>query len=435
MFAHCIPHFLNLLLEQVLREQTRISVAKEHQRGDPRYDPLVSSLGELALELHLWSRGKKPLDDPFGHFRKRCEAIESQADQVSRDMWRGNCLNLVSVLDYAEQERNRLEGTFEFMLRTHYDIQRMRLLDQVNGARLLQNNNDLGDEIEKILVQYLSDNLGRDMHPIRGGHIFDSSGNRSNQMDIIIVPADSLAMCPADTVEGKHNVLVDQVVAALSVKSTLTAATFEAAWNDIQSIPVYPEKDSAHPSIKGTSHAWPLCFIMGANSKDTQRVDERWSKLCASGQRHQLQMRICLDAGYTVAGNSSWPLIAFHKDEYRGPFNGGDDLRSGLGLAWLLLTIAARGAVLARKDHSVFNKQREMLSNAELLTGCGCPTHSPRFNSVSRMCRPIDGVLQWDRCARWIHNGLFVGSVSVNGRRLVNTEIPLNKNALKTTFD
>ena len=436
VFKHTIPHFMRLALEQILRETKRILQLNHFVSNSSDYVPIVQELQELALDVQLWLTGKNSITDPITYFKGRFTAIEAEADRVSRKLWKANRLNLSSVLDYADQEKARIDGKFTFMLRTHLDIQRMRLMEQVRGARLLRNNSDLGEEVERIFVEYLSANLDPDLMVLRGGHIFDLDGNSSKQMDIVVVPARTLSLTPADTTDGKCNVLVDQVVAAISVKSTLNPTSFEAAWADIQSIPPYAQKDEDFPALKGAKHAWPLCFILGANSSPLRELDVKWDELIQNGQSHQLQLFMSLERGYKIAGNSSWPLIAFFREDCKGSFNGGEELQAGLGLGWLLNGISARGAVIANRSISSFKRMRDVLMEAGMLTGCGSPSYSRRYDGpMLRMGGEIGGVVQWGRYGNWLHNSLFCCSLTVADKRVVDVNRPLTAEAERRYFD
>jgi hypothetical protein len=426
MFKDIIPYFINLSLEQVLREQKRLLGLPSFSESSGDYMPLTVSLSQVALDMQLWLLGKSEVRDPINHFRQALLRIEEQADVISLKLWRPNLLNVSCVLDYADQEKERIEGKFPFMLRAHLSIQRMRLLEQVRGARLLQNNSDLGDEVEKIIAEYLSANLESDLLVVRGGHIFDLKGNRSDQMDVIVVPAWTLPMCPSDTSQGRVNVLVDQVIAAISVKSTLTPGTFEDAWKEIQSIPLYEERDKDHPRLAGSKHAWPLCFIVGANSSALDEIDRKWDELIQKGQCHQLQLFLSLERGYRIAGNFSWPVILQNREDRKGSFNGGEDLQAGLGLGWMSAGISARSAVITNKSIASFWRMRNVLNEAGILTGCGCPTYSPKYNTFGFHGLGIVGPLKWGPLGKWLHNRLDVSSVEVSGARLVDPSQPLN---------
>ena len=79
------------------------------------------------------------------------------------------------------RKKARAAKTFEYQLKVNFDLQRQRLLEQVRGARLLKNNNDLGEEVEKVFLEYLNKNLDSDVLAVRGGHIFDIDNNQSKQ--------------------------------------------------------------------------------------------------------------------------------------------------------------------------------------------------------------------------------------------------------------
>jgi len=300
MFENFIPYFMKLAIEQITIEQIRLL---KWQKGN-EYLPLIADLVKLSLEMQEWLLGKSTIRNPIRSFKIKALRIEAKADKISEKLWIANKLNIVSVFEYAEQEEKRTSKTFEYQLKINFNLQRQRLLEQVRGARLLKNNNDLGEEVEKIFLEYFNKNLDSDVIAVRGGHVFDLDNNQSNQMDIIIIPSKMLSMCPSDTLTGKYNVLIDNVVAAFSIKSTLNKKSFKGAWNDIQSIPVFKEKDDFYPNLKD-EHTWPLCFILSANSESIRILNQEWDKLIEENENHPLQLFMSLDKGYSLAGNAS----------------------------------------------------------------------------------------------------------------------------------
>ncbi len=430
MYNHIIPYYINLALEQVMKEQKKLLSLKNFSKETKTYLPLIQNLSELAIELQDWLLGKLDKKSPIDYFHKKALKLEKKADKVSIKLWHANMLSVSSVFDYAKKEKTRLDNDLGMMFRTHYDIQRMRLLEQIKGAKLLQNNNDLGDEVEKIFLQYLEENLDNDCRVVRGGHIFDENNNRSSQMDIIVIPSKSLSMCPSATQDGKFNVMIDQVIAAFSVKSTLNKKSFEGAWNDIQSIPIFKDKEINYPSIKDSRHSWPLCFIISGNSIQLNLLNNKWEELIDKGQIHQLQLFLSLDRGYSIAGNSSWPLINF-SEEYKGSFRADDGLQAGVGLGWILATISARSAVLSNRPLKQFSKIHKLLSDATMKTGCGSPSFSLKnYNQHRGMGIPIKDCknIRWgNQTGMHLHNNLFVCPLIINEKRLINKQISLSE--------
>jgi len=432
VFKNIIPYFMELAIEQTAKEQIRILKVAKCSKHYKEYFPLIEDISKFSMELISWQRGKVLPKDPINSFRKKALRIEKKADKLAERLWKSNQLNIVCIFNYALQEQARSKNNFEMMLRTHYDVQRGRLLEQVRGARLLQQNSDLGDDVEKIFLEYLRLNLDSDCMVVRGGHIFDRFGKRSAQMDIIVIQAKTLSICPATTENGKYNVFVDQVIAAISVKSTLTEMEFEEAWNGLQSIPVYKDKANDFPRfVQGSEQAWPLCFIISANSSDLRKLNSKWDTLIAKGQTHQLQLFMSLQRGYSIAGNSSWPLINY-KDDYKGSWNHAGELQAGLGLGLILNSILARSALVSNRPLKIYEKQRGLLDMAGALTGCGCPTYNPKYYF---MTPKINDIIRWSCCTnirgygigRSLNNNINVRSLHINHIRLVNRNSPLSK--------
>ena len=178
MFENVVPYFIELAVEQATREQVRL--LKLQKKNE--YLSLIVDLAKLSLAMQEWLLGKSTVRDPIKTFKTKAQRIEAKADKISEELWVSNKLNIISVFDYAEQEKNRSSKTFEYQLKINFNLQRQRLLEQVRGARLLKNNNDLGDEVEKIFLEYLNKNFDNDVLAVRGGHIFDLDNNQSNQI-------------------------------------------------------------------------------------------------------------------------------------------------------------------------------------------------------------------------------------------------------------
>ena len=256
-------------------------------------------------------------------------------------------------------------------------------------------------------------------------------------MDIIVIPSKMLSMCPSDTTTGKYNVLIDNVVAAFSVKSTLNKKNFKEAWNDIQSIPVFKEKDDFYPNLNG-EHTWPLCFILGANSERMDILNREWDSLSAVNGKHPLQLFMTLDNGYSIAGNASWPLKFLKKeDEYSGSYHHSHELSHGLGLALMLLSINARAAVLSNKPLKTFNKYFDLILKSGLKAGCGNPTYTNKYHFMTPTNKQIKGKLAWGRLPSycWLNNKVFVWPINVDGVRLVNKNISITEKDRKQVCD
>ena len=103
MFNNFVPYFIKLALEQVLVEEERL--IKLQKKSE--YLPLISDLIKLSVEMQKWLLGKNPLKDPIKSFKMIAKKIEVKADKISEKLWIPNMLNIVSVFEYAEQEKSK----------------------------------------------------------------------------------------------------------------------------------------------------------------------------------------------------------------------------------------------------------------------------------------------------------------------------------------
>lgn len=102
--------------------------------------------------------------------------------------------------------------------------------------RLIGHPGELGTEREEIIRSFLDSYLPK-RFDVSTGFVFDSSGNVSNQIDIII--ADSF-VCPRfETAGGKRYYPCESVVAVGQVKSSITSEKkFQEALNNLESVKV-----------------------------------------------------------------------------------------------------------------------------------------------------------------------------------------------------
>jgi len=71
-------------------------------------------------------------------------------------------------------------------------------------------------------------------------------------------------------------------------------------WRGIQKIPLFKQKGQSFPRMK--DHAWPLCYIVGAETKDLEKLTSAWEEIASDSQtRHVPQMVLLLDSGYLTS--------------------------------------------------------------------------------------------------------------------------------------
>lgn len=407
-----IAVLLDAAIEHTLALQSKLLTRKDASA----WLPIAQRLNTFAVELQQWRSGKFYLKDLSHRFLTEARAIEQEADDLSEKLWTPFQITLVAVCTEIARvtAQSRADKTFTKRLKDHYNNTRLALLEQVAGARLLENNADLGDEVERILVQYLSRALGPTVRVLRGGHIYDHADNRSDhQIDIIVTPSDALGYCPADTEDGKFNVMIDQVLATLSVKSTLTPAKLEDCWNEIQGIPLYVEKDKAHPHLHEA--AWPMCFIVGAYAESLKGLEQKWHELRDRPMRHVPQMVVVLDTGYMISDAGTWPL-GQHQAAAPG-VRCIEGLAAGLGLGWLTTAIAGHHARIQRKSLNWITELARKLHRNEATPSVPA-TYEPRYHYFGQTHRPIHGVFRWGPRSMWAHNRLYLWTVMAGDQEL-----------------
>ena len=338
---HDDAFYVRMALKQALDAQAKVL----NSRLREYCLPLCQQLNDLAAELSTWLAGVPPKDRPCEFFLKRAKEIEQIADRISEEHWVPLIVNVSSVFEHMikREAETKAKGAFAPRLKAHMDFVRLRLLEQIHGARLLENSSCLGEDTEKVFLDFLCANLPGDMKVFRGGHIYDYEGHRSDQIDIIVTTPDALGFCPSETESGKYSALIDHVVAAISVKSSLKADAFDDCWKVLQSIPVYQEKDKDHPQLGG--HDWPLCYIMTGETRSLEDIAKRWAELAAPDTRHTVQVLLSLSEGYAYPGNACWPLRSFNQHD-PGSLRVERDLEAGIGLGWILTGITGRVSFL-----------------------------------------------------------------------------------------
>ena len=428
MKRHEIEFYFKMALRQVFEAQKALL---GHKHKDKCLH-IFAELNSLGADLSDWLNGKYETTNPVEHFFKRSRAIEKKASDLSEILWCPVLVNIERIFGYIRTTENKLknEVNFKRSLETHLDIIRLGLLEQVKGARLLENNSDLGEEIEKIFAEFLQDNLGNNVKVLRGGHIYDHENNRSNQMDIIVTIPEAIAFCPSETRQGKNNALVDQVIAAFSIKSTLTKKEFHKAWKDIQSIPVFKDKEKEYTGLK--NHAWPLCFIFATSTTSLKEIEKEWEKLALATPTHFAQIVYVLDSGYGYPGNTTWPLRGY---PHRRP----DDIRfyrdldAGLGLGWIIACIIGRAQHVASpmRPLKTINRIAEMLEYQELREAVS-PTDN--YDPIEWRCqREIAGIINWGRYGKRINNKVYLTSIDIDNKTVVDASTPKKKNYIIET--
>lgn len=402
------------LAEQALRHvlSQQEMILKRDDRG--KLMEVISALNKLAIDTSKLLVEGFNRSRPLHSFTQQAIATEEIADRISAEIWKEIPISVSGIYQNLEQSVVPPDGYLGLAAETraHYHNLRLRLLEQLLGARMLAMNSDLGEETERVWIQFLERHLGPSLRVLRGGHICDHQGNKSSQIDLIVVDADAQVFLPADSHDGKAHVLIDQVVAAVMITSNLTSEKLKKDWVNLQSIPSYTELVEDLPNFK--DHPWPLTYILGAQSDPSERLKAAWKEMCKDGHLKVVpQFVITLDDGYLYGGWRRWP-----RPRYPGNYTEAGDVHSetgvfaGLGLAWLILQQKGRIAALQRRELKPITRYARLLDNASMKKAVPA-TWSKRFD-ISFLPREIGGVFEWGRISFFAHNRLYLMALSRN---------------------
>lgn len=390
-------------MRHVLSEQEKL--LKMQDAAD--FISLLLPINELVCETsRLLTENKFPAS--FLKLTKKAKMIEDQADELSIALWRPILISLSAIYERIEESLKRKSGEHGLRAdtRAQYHNLRIRLLEQLIGARMLVNNSDLGDENERIWQEFLERQLGPMFRVLRGGHISDYAGNISGQLDLIIVPSNAQVSMPGGTNHGKVQVFVDQVISVIMIKSNLTKSEFQKDWKVIQSIPSYKEMEKDHPNLKG--HPWPFCYIVSAQGDTVDKIKDQWVACCKFAPLNVVpQLVVMLDSGYMYSGARKWPC-----PRYPGNYTENDQVacetgvNAELGLAWLVAQQQGRLAVMQNQNLMRVNRFAQLIDKSGYGSGLP-PTYSRRFDT-SFQTGTIAGVVRWGNVAMWAHNQLLL---------------------------
>lgn len=428
------------LLEQALRH-----VLSEQQELLKRQDvgempPLLSALTNLALHT------SQTLAEGFSHTKgisfltDEARKAEQLVDNLSESLWSPIQVSVSAIYERAERSLRPRTDEYGFAaeIRTHYHNLRLRLLEQMISARMLPSSSDLGEEVERIWQQFLERHLGPAFRILRGGYICDHKGNKSCQVDLIVVAAEAHVFVPGDSEDGKAHVLLDQVISAILVTANLTVEKLKSDWQKFESIPMFSDKEKDYPQLKG--QPWPFLYILSAQSDTAEELKKVWVGICEKKPPvNAPQFVVALDEGFLFSGFRHWPAPRFPGNYVEAVHvYGVTELFAGLGLAWLLAQHQGRLAVIQRHAVGPVKRFADLLDTAMMPMEAVPPTHSMRFETMFEM-RPIAGVMEWGSVACWAHNRLKLRSMRrVRGEQKRHWDVELMQPSpagVEFTFD
>lgn len=343
---------------------------------------------------------------------KEAKEVEVEIDALSEELWTPIQISVSAIYERIEKSMQPQAGQHGFAaeVRAHYHNLRLRLLEQMIGARMLAQSSDLGEETERIWQQFLERHLGPMFRVLRGGYVCDHLGNKSSQMDLLVVPSDAQIFVPGDSEGGKAHVLIDQIISVSMVTANLTTKKLRSDCEKLQSLPIFADQDKDYPNLKG--HPWPLCYVLAAQSDPIEELKKEWVNMCRGEVPTFLpQFVVTLDEGFLYSGLRKWPCPRISAN-YATAKNVQTEtgIYGGLGLAWLVTQHRGRLAVIEHQAFGPINRYAQLLQNALMREGVP-PTYSRRFDTMFQML-PVGGVMEWGSVANWVHNGVQLRSLA-----------------------
>jgi len=137
------------------------------------------------------------------------------------------------------------------------------LAGQRSASTVFPNPTDAGISREDLLIEFLIGHLPKRCEAIKGGFIFDSEGNESRQVDLIITNDLTLQFKQFDKPGqlGKSFNCVEGCYCAISVKTRLDGQSLSDALSNLASIPPMPHvQGRLNPMLGGRDHFQDLPY-------------------------------------------------------------------------------------------------------------------------------------------------------------------------------
>jgi hypothetical protein len=372
----------------------------------------VITLNELAASVQDEIRNGVHRTKSIDKFLTASRKFERDLDERSVELWKYVPVSISGIFESIQRSSGpdpRKDQRLHNDLCSSYHNLRLRLLGQILGARMLDSNSDLGEEVELVWLQFFQRQLGSRFKVIKGGKILDHEGNRSpNQIDLLVVRDGAPIVEASDTDGGKGHVFIDQVIAAIMITSNLTPQKLAEDWEKLSKLPKYESSGKDFPRFR--KHPFPLTYIVSGSTPSIEKLEKKWEELTGSEEDYAPQGLLALDSGFIYSGKTCWPSAsAFGMD--KSWVRSSTGYRSGLGIAWMLNQIQGRLAGMDDTSIATYDRMGKTIAVA-LLESALPPHYSPRFDRMLRD-RRFGGIISEGGHGLLIHNKLVISSLKV----------------------
>lgn len=169
-------------------------------------------------------------------------------------------------------------------LRNYFEAVAAVLRGEAEAASVFPNPTDVGEQRERVYLDFLRTHLPRSAHVLQGGFLFDLQGNESKQIDVIAVNNYNLRFDFLGRGQSpKAFACVEGSIAAASLKSNLTGEEFEEAFLNLASIPPMGSLEGRISIFLRLDHYdnWPFKIIYAARGVAAETIFERYQSIIA----------------------------------------------------------------------------------------------------------------------------------------------------------
>jgi hypothetical protein len=167
-----------------------------------------------------------------------------------------------------------------------YKEEALAIHHEAKKVGILKNKPDIGSSREDILGNFLFRNLPKRCEIVKGGYIFDISGNQSKQIDLIILNDLTLQFKISTERLSKATACIEGVYCAISIKSILNKNELKESLNNLRTIPMDKEI-SISPIIQNAqlmSDTIPQKFIFAYDGMELETLKKQLTEYTKTNQ-------------------------------------------------------------------------------------------------------------------------------------------------------